>query len=216
MRIIKALSALALLGSVSACYPPTQSAYGPAVWETPQRVGFFYGQLVSVRPANIAYGGPAGFGLRARWSPWLAGLSAQAGGPSGGFGATVAGVGVFFEVSIPNVPAVEYTVMLDNGTNPPDPYIPRQQKTPIIVVQNVYPDEQPGPAPPNRVVVRVVGNSARVIAAPPPPFPQGLLAAAAPMPIPLQGPPAALPPPAQPAESYGYRQALYQNWVIER
>jgi outer membrane lipoprotein SlyB len=213
MNFVRIVSALALLGGVGGCYPTTQSSYEPAVWEQPQHVDFFYGTLVSIRPAQIAYGGPAGFGLRARWSPWLAGLSAEAGGPSGGFGATAAGVGVFFEASIPNVPAKEYTVMLDHGINPADPYLnPRSHTGAIIVVQNVYPFEgEPGVN--TRVAVRVVGNSARVIANPLPPFAEALLAAAAPMPVPLQGPPAAAPPP--PVESYGYRQALYQHWSIE-
>ena len=213
MNFVRAIFAMALLGAGAGCNPQTQSSYKPAVWEQPQHVGFFYGTLVSIRPSNIDYGAPAGFGLRARWSPWLAGLSAEAEGPSGGFGATAAGVGVFFEASVPNVPAIEYTVMLDNGTNPPDPYLARQQQTPIIVVQNVYPFEEPGPALGSRVAVRVVNNSARVIAAPAPPFPQQLLAAVAPMPVPLQGPPAVVPPPR--VETYGYRQPLYQHWTID-
>jgi hypothetical protein len=145
---------------------------------------------------------------------WVAGLGAGAFGSSGGFGVTALGARVFLEASIPNVPATEYTVMLDNGTSPPDPYLnPQAHTAAIIVVQNVYPFEEPGPVPLSRVAVRVVGNSARVIAAPPPPFPQQLLAAVAPMPIPLQGPPALYPP--RPIESYGYRQPLYQHWTIE-
>jgi len=195
--------------SVTGCFPPTQGAYGPAVWEQPQPVHFFYGQLVPMQPVQIDYRAPAGSGLRARWSPWLAGLSAKAEGPSGGFGATAAGVGVFFEASVPNLPATEYTVMLGHGTDSPDPYLdPRQHRTPIIVVQNVYPSETP-PALGQRVAVRVVNNSARVIANPLPPEAAALLAAAGPMPVPPQGPPAAAPPP--PVESYGYRQALGQG-----
>jgi len=92
----------------------------------------------------------------------------------------------------------------------------RQHRTPIVVVQNVYPSETP-PALGQRVAVRVVNNSARVIANPLPPEAEALLAAAGPMPVPLQGAPAVASLP--PVESYGYRQALgqalYQHWTIE-
>jgi hypothetical protein len=97
-------------------------------------------------------------------------------------------VGVFFETSVPNVPANEYTVMLEHGTNPPDPYIdPRSGTGAILVVQNVYPfEEQPQLG--QRVAVRVVGNSARIIANALPPEAAARLATASPMPIPLSGP----------------------------
>jgi len=36
MRLGKTLFALAMLGSLAACYPPTQSSYNPTVWEQPQ------------------------------------------------------------------------------------------------------------------------------------------------------------------------------------
>jgi hypothetical protein len=82
-------------------------------------------------------------------------------------------------------------------------------------VQNVYPFE-PTPVLGQQVAVRVVGNSARVIANPLPGATPGelqLLAAAAPMPVPLQGAPAVAAPP--PVQSYGYcqslGQALYQH-----
>jgi hypothetical protein len=124
------------------------------------------------------------------------------------------GARVFLEASIPNVLAKEYTVMLDNGIDPPNRFLnSRQRAAPIIVVQNVYPSEEPGPALWGPVAVRVVGNSARVIAAPPPPFPQQLLAAVAPMPVPLQDALTMGAPP--PVESHGYRQPLYQHWTIE-
>ena len=91
MRHNKKICALAMVGSLVGCYPSTQSSYSPTAWEQPQPVHFFYGQVVAIRPAEIAYGAPAGFGFRARWSPWLAGISAGATEASGGFGATAGG-----------------------------------------------------------------------------------------------------------------------------
>jgi hypothetical protein len=183
MRSGKTLFALVLLGSLAGCYPPTQSSYSPAVWEQPQPVDFFYGTIVAIRPAEINYGSPAGFGLRARWSPWLAGLSAGGSGPSGGLGATAAGVGVFFEASVPNVPAKEYTVMLDHGCNPPDPYLdPRAGTAAVVIVQNVYPSERE-PGMDEHVAVRVVGKSARIIAGALPAYAETRLAAMAPAPF---------------------------------
>jgi hypothetical protein len=188
MRIVKTFSVLVALGGLAGCYPPTQSSYSPAAWEQPQPVHSFYGRIVAIRPADIAYGAPAGFGLRARWSPWLAGISAGGDGPSGGFGATVAGVGVFFEASVPNVPAKEYTVMLDRGSNPPDPYLdPRASTAAVIVVQNVYPFERE-PILNEHVAIRIVNNSARIIADALPPYAEARLAATAPMPVPLSAP----------------------------
>jgi hypothetical protein len=213
MNFVRAISAVVLLGSLGGCYPPTQSAYSPAVWEQPQPVHFFYGRLVAIRPAEIAYGGPAGVGLRLRPAPWyLAGVGAGATGPSGGVGVAALGAQVFFEASIPNVPASEYTVMLDRGSNPPDPYLdPRERTAAIIIVQNVYPFER-APQLNEHVAVRVVGNSARIIADALPPDVELRLAAAAPMPVPLSGQSVSSPPPS--AQSYGY-QRYYQHWTIE-
>lgn len=113
---------------------------------------------------------------------------------------------VFVEASVLNVPATEFTVMFDHRLQPPDPYLdPRAETAAIIIVQNVYPFEEQ-PTLNGHVAVRVVDNAARVIAGPLLPYAERLLAAAGPMPIPVQGPPGvgSLPP----VESYGYRQAL--------
>ena len=164
MRLDKTLFALIMLGSLAGCYPPSQSSYNPTVWEQPQPVHFFYGRLVAIRPAQIAYGGPAGFGAKVGLSPYLAGVQAGAAGPAGGIGVSGGFANIFFEASIPNVQALEYTVMLDRGSSPPDPYLdPREPTAPIIVVQNVYPFET-APQLNDHVAVRVVGKSARVIA----------------------------------------------------
>ena len=69
----------------------------------------------------------------------------------------------------------------------PDPHLDRRAGTAaIIVVQNVYPFEQ-APEMGQRVAVRVVGNSARIIANALPPEAAARLAATSPMPIPLSG-----------------------------
>lgn len=213
MHFVKAISALMLLGSLAGCYPPTQSAYGPDVWERPQLVHFFYGRLVAIRPAEIAYGGPAGVAAGLRPAPWhLAGVGAGAAGPSRGVGITALGAQLFFEASIPNVPATEYTVMLDRGSNPPDPYLdPRERAAAIIIVQNVYPFER-APQLNEHVAVRVVGNSARIIADALPLDVELRLAAAAPMPVPLSGQSVSYPAPS--AQSYAY-QHYYQHWTID-
>jgi hypothetical protein len=153
-------------------------------------VHFYYGRLVATRPAEIAYGGIAGFGVRAGSAPgWVAGVGAGGSGSSGGFGVTALGTRLFLEAAIPNVPAKEFTVMLDHGSNPPDP------AAAIIIVQNVYPFERE-PALNEHVAVRVVGNSARVIAdALPPDVERRLTLTGGPMPIPLSGPEVAYAPP---------------------
>jgi outer membrane lipoprotein SlyB len=188
MSLNKTLSALIMLGSLSGCFPPSQSSYSPTVWEQPQPVHFYYGRVVAIRPAEIAYGGIAGFGIRAGLAPgWVAGIGAGGSGPSGGFGVTALGTRLFLEAAIPNVPATEYTVMLDQGSTPPDP------KSAIIIVQNVYPFER-APTLNEHVAVRAVGNSARVIADALPSDVEPRLAAG-PMPIPLSGPAVAYAPP---------------------
>jgi hypothetical protein len=188
MRFVTAISALSLLAGLAGCYPPSQSSYNPVVWEQPQPAHFFYGRLVAIRPSEIAYGGIAGFGVRAGFAPgWVAGVGAGGSGSSGGFGVTALGTRLFLEAAIPNVPAKEFTVMLDHGSDPPDP------AAAIIIVQNVYPFERE-PALNDHVAVRVVGNSARVIADALPPDVERRLAGG-PMPIPLSGPAVAYLPP---------------------
>jgi hypothetical protein len=90
-------------------------------------------------------------------------------------------VGVFFEASVPNVPAQEYTVMLDHGCNPPDPYLATGTAA-VIIVQNVYLYER-APVMDEHVAVRVVGNSARLIAGALPAYAEARLAASAPAPF---------------------------------
>jgi hypothetical protein len=104
------------------------------------------------------------------------------------------------------VPAKEYTVMLDLGSNPPDPYLdPRAGTAAILIVQNVYPFERE-PMIDEHVAVRVVGNSAHIIADALPLYAAARLAAAAPMPVPLSPPAAAYRP--SPARDWRSKDVL--------
>lgn len=69
--------------------------------------------------------------------------------------------GVFAEALLPNLPAVEYTVILEANTFPPDPFLKPDQLPAVIVVQN-----EPGAILPvnTPVFVRVAGGSGRVTA----------------------------------------------------
>jgi hypothetical protein len=188
---VRTISALALVAGLVGCYPPTQTGYNPAVVEQPQPVHFFYGELVDVRPASLEYGYEAGIGATARLSPWLAGLHFGGNGPSGGARFSAGFVDVLVGGSVPNLPATEYTVMLNTGTNPPDPFLDSSQRTAaIIVVQNDLPERYPtdfGMQKGEPVVVRVVGRSGRVMRNPLTPNATAHLAAVAPMPVPLAG-----------------------------
>jgi len=86
----------------------------------------------------------------------------------------------------------------------------------MIVVQNVYPFEQE-PQLDTQVAARVVNNSVRVIANPLASLCSATPCRRHPDAGPLQGPPAAAPPP--PARTFGFRQALgqglFQHWTIE-
>ncbi len=210
MKLGRLLAALWLGGCLAACSSPlTQSAYAPAVVETPQPVSFFCGNVIAFRNATLEYGQDTGFGVTpALRFPPSAGL--HFGGRGSDVGARIsAGIVDFYaEASQRNVPAQEYTVQLDTGTFPPNPSLPRS--TAIIVVQNQdWINAGAGWEPPivGRALVRVVGTSARVmngagICSPPtPPLPGGnapfnpppgsALAATRPMPVPLPAPVAA-------------------------
>ncbi|HYM72093.1 MAG TPA: hypothetical protein VET89_03860 [Stellaceae bacterium] len=191
---------MALLPVLAGCYPPAQSGYSPTVVEQPQPVHFFYGTLIDKRPATLEYGYETGIGATVvpRF-PWSAGIHFAGSGPVGAARLSAGPVDVLVEGSAPNLPAIEYTVLLDKGTYPPDPYLRPdpyfglERKTPIIVVQNELPTDHQLQVN-ERVVVRVVGRSGRVMANR---FSPGLeqLIAAGPMPIPL-----AVPAPCDPVE----------------
>jgi hypothetical protein len=107
--------------------------------------------------------------------------------------------------------------MLDRGTNPPDPYLdPRGGTAAIVVVQNVYPFERE-PAMNEHVAVRVIGNSARVIADALPPEVAPRLAGG-PMPLPLAGSAVAYASPAPEGQVELFPVMVYNryhpNWTV--
>jgi hypothetical protein len=191
MRSARTIPALALLASLAGCYPPTQSGYSPTVFEQPQPVHFFYGRLIQIRAASLEYGNDVGIGATAvaRW-PVSAGIHVGGAGTAGGARISAGVVDVYFGGTVANLPALEYTVFLDRGTNPPDPYTADPQAAAIIVVQS--PEEQL--ALNQHVVVRVVGKSGRVMSNPMTALgPDAQIVenrlSAGPMPIPLPCPP---------------------------
>lgn len=238
MPITKTICALAIVGSVTGCFPPTQSGYSPAVVEQPQSVNFFYGTVIGVRPATLEYGYETGIGAKVLrpglWqtlneslygSAYGVGIHFGGEGSAGGIRLSAGPIDVLLEASVPNLPAIEYTVIVEKNTCPPDPFLQRSGQHPaVIVVQNEYPGDAriPVNAP---VFVRVVGGSGRVMPATDlPPWvtlPGGEIISvrdnlsAGPLPIPLASycPPSY--PPARPEQSYGYRQPLHQHWTIE-
>ena len=199
----------ALLSVLTGCYPPTQTQYSPAVVEQPQSVHYCYGTLIDRRPASLEYGNTAGIGAAFfPTSPYLVGLQVAGNGPTLGIGAAFGGTAILAAGTIPSLPATEYTVCLNGGTYPPDPYL-LSGPAPVIVVQNDYPDRHDYPdsrpndldmQPGTPVIVRVVGNSGRVMRRNPL-LPSRTLSPAAcsppdrPMPVPLSY----RPPPGVPA-----------------
>lgn len=186
---------------------------------------FFQGTLIDRRPATFEYGTAAGIGAAiVPTYPYFAGLAAGGKSSTVGIGGAFGGVAVLAAGVVPNVPATEFTVCLDRGTYPLSPGAPAA----AIVVQNDYPvsydlpDRQPNDSdmtPGTPVLVRVVGNSGRVMRRNPlllsgAPTNLPCFSANGPMPVPLQGTPRLDPPSA--IESYGYGgQPLYQHWTIE-
>jgi hypothetical protein len=166
--------------------------------EQPQPVDFFFGRLIDERPATLEYGFETGIGATVvpRF-PWQVGVHFGGDGSAGGVRLSTGAADVFVGASAPNLPAIEYTVMLDNGTSPPDRYLaPGERKAAVIVVQNEFPTDQPLRVG-DHVVVRVVGRSGRVMADPLTPGVERQLAAG-PMPIPL-----VVPVPPAPCDTVG-------------
>jgi hypothetical protein len=102
--------------------------------------------------------------LTPRLGPWLAGLHVGAYGSAGGVKVSAGFIDLIGVASAPNAPTTEYTVLLRTGTFPPDPSLsPREPMAAVVVVQN----DPNGQLPPGAdVVVRVVGNSGRVMTSP--------------------------------------------------
>ena len=162
------MSLLVVLGGcATAPIYPGQPPYSAAAYEQPQPVDFFYGTLIDARPVplNLRPGSSASVGIGpAPVLPLTIGVNGTQGPGMSAGGLTVGPVNVYAEAAVPDVPAVEYTVLLDRKTYPPDPYLSPAQHPAIIVVQNRYPTDLPL-AVNNRVFVRVVGNVAHVMRA---------------------------------------------------
>jgi hypothetical protein len=157
MPVARTISAMILVGSLVGCSSssglPTQRAYSVANIEQPQSVSFFCGTLVGVGPAILPNPIPAGIGITPGISRWLVGLHAGAVGPNAGVQVSAGFLDLNGIASAPEAPLTEYTIQLGTGTA-------------VVVVQNDLPQLYPndvGMGPPNPVVVRVVGNSGRLM-----------------------------------------------------
>ena len=129
---------------LAGCFPRTQTQYSPAAVEAPLSVQFFQGTFIDSRPATFEYGTSAGIGAAiVPTYPYFAGLAVGGRGSSAGIGGALGGVAVLAAGTVPELPATEYTVCLDRGTNPPYPYASPGAPAAIIVVQNDYPDRYP-------------------------------------------------------------------------
>jgi hypothetical protein len=168
---------------VTGCYPRTQTQYSPNLVEQPQSVQFFQGTLIDSRQASFDYNRSGGFGVALfPTSPYLAGVAIAGSDNSLGLGAAVGGTALVAAGVVPELRATEYTVCLDRGT-----YSAPGAPAAIIVVQNDYPDRYPNDIsmrPGEPVLVRVVGNSGRVMRLNP---------SASTAPLVLRQPPAGLP-----------------------
>jgi hypothetical protein len=138
MRSIRSLCALLLLASTSGCYQayqgyqvsyiPNAGNWNAAAIEHPQRVRFYYGYIVNARYVPVEYANrwvvprwqPAGRWVTDAVEPWDADPDPDA-----------------RALPQPNLSAIEYTVMLDNSTVPPDRFLQPDQRPAIVVVQHI-------------------------------------------------------------------------------
>lgn len=197
MHIGRTIALIALLavvaGGTSGCYSrygsfyPNAGVWNAAAVQTPQRVRFFYGYIVDVRRVPVAYHPRARF--EPNWEPegrHLVQVLQQYPEP------TPVVVPPGYRNPCPSrvCEGIEYTVMLDKATMPPDQFLHYGQHPAVIVVQNIAQTEAPM-LKGTRVVVRTVNNSsAKVMAAATlPRFVGGInvesALSAGPMPIPL-------------------------------
>jgi hypothetical protein len=161
MPTTRTISALILVGSLVGCSAssglPTQRAYSVANIEQPQPVSYYCGDLVGVGPAVLPNPIEPGVGVTPRLSQWLLGLHGGAVGPNGYVRVSAGFVDLVGIASAPDAPLTEYTVQVHTGPSRP---------APVIVVQNELPSLYPNDVAmvaPSPVVVRVVGNSGRVM-----------------------------------------------------
>lgn len=144
LRLGLGLGFAALLGGCS--YYPNLGSWNQAAIEQPQPVDFYYGYVISRRVVPVEYADRL---PRPHWTPdgFVAANTQQV-----LYSGWAQGLG-----SKPSLPAVEYTVMLDKGTTPPDPALGPGQRPSVIVVQNEQWTRE-GILPGQRAVIRVVGN----------------------------------------------------------
>jgi hypothetical protein len=131
-------------------------------------VSFYCGKLVDVEPTILPNPIPPGIGITTGISRWLVGLHGGSSGPNGAIQVSAGFLDLYGIASAPEAPMTEYTVLLRPGTDPPNPTLPGEPMSAVVVVQNassLYPNDsnlQLGAD----VVVRVVGNSGRVMPSP--------------------------------------------------
>ncbi len=218
VRRCRSIMALLLVASTGGCYYgsyyPNAGAWNATVVERPQRVRFFYGYVVDVRTVPVVYEPRARF--EPNWRPEgrdLIPIVQQYPAPAS------ISLPPGYENPCPNrvCEGVEYTVMLDKSTMPPDEFLQFGQHAAIIVVQNIGQTEAQMPEG-TRVVVRMINDSAAEVMAATtlPRYVGGIKVedalSAGPMPIPLNyRPPPPVPPirdgwdiPAQGAGAVGY------------
>jgi hypothetical protein len=138
---------------------PNAANWDAAAVAQPQRVRFFYGYVVDVRTVPVVYNSRA-----QNWEPQ-------------------GGRIIPIEQAYPEIPplfprppgyenpcpnrvcqGVEYTIMLDKSTTPPDEFLQLGQRPAVIVVQNIT-EMQAAMPKGTRVVVRMVNNSAAEVMA---------------------------------------------------
>lgn len=157
MRVERSILALVLLASTGGCIYnsnyPNVANWDAAAVQQPQRVRFFYGYVIDARTMPVVYNSRA-----QNWEPQggqLIPIEQQY--PAWTPSSRPPG----YEDPCPNrvCPGVEYTVMLDKSTTPPDEFLQLGQRPAVIVVQNIGATQAPMPKR-TRVVVRMVNNTA--------------------------------------------------------
>jgi hypothetical protein len=188
MRIGRSALAFVVLASTGGCIYqsnyPNVGNWDAAAVEQPQRVRFFYGYVIDERTVPVIYNSRT-----QNWEPQgrqLVPVTQQYPAP------TPETRPPGYEDPCPNrvCSGVEYTVMLDKSTMPPDEFLRFDQHPAVIVVQNIAATQSAMPKG-TRVVVRMVNNTAaevmdaRVL----PPMVDGInvhdALSAGPMPVPL-------------------------------
>jgi len=102
----------------------------------PQPVSFYCGKLVDVEPTILPNPIPPGIGITTGISRWLVGLHGGSSGPNGAIQVSAGFLDLYGIASAPEAPMTEYTVLLRTGTDPPNPTLPGEPMSAVVVVQN--------------------------------------------------------------------------------